>query len=79
MGDNKKSWDSMIKHALWANKITKKESISKIPFEIIYGVAVSKLNDQSLKDLGIPYFVAVLLRQGCKSRRNQPTNRTWRK
>ena len=26
VGDNKGSWDNKIKYALWANKITKKES-----------------------------------------------------
>jgi transposase InsO family protein len=30
VGDNKKSWDSKIKYALWEDRITKKDSIGKI-------------------------------------------------
>lgn len=41
MGDNKKSWESKIKHALWANKITKKEATGKRPFALIYGIEVT--------------------------------------
>ena len=36
IGDNKKSWDSKIKFALWANRITKKSSTGKSPFELVY-------------------------------------------
>ena len=38
VGDNKKSWDSKIKHALWADRITKKASTGKSPFELVYSV-----------------------------------------
>ena len=34
--DNKKDWDSMIKFALWANRITKKSSSERSPFEFVY-------------------------------------------
>jgi transposase InsO family protein len=37
IGQNKKSWDSKIKYALWANCITTKNSTRKIPFELVYG------------------------------------------
>ena len=38
VGENKRSWDSKIKHALWADRITKKASTGKSPFELVYGV-----------------------------------------
>jgi hypothetical protein len=38
VGENKKSWDSKIKHALWADRITKKEATGKSPFELVYGL-----------------------------------------
>ena len=41
VGDNKKSWDSKIKFALWANKITKKSATGKSPFELVYGLDVT--------------------------------------
>jgi hypothetical protein len=37
VGENKKYWDSKVKHALWADIITKKETIRKSPFELVYG------------------------------------------
>jgi hypothetical protein len=37
MGDNKKSWDNKIKYALWDDRITKKDSTRKSPFELVYG------------------------------------------
>ena len=37
IGDNKKSWDSKIKFALWADRITKKSATGKSPFELVYG------------------------------------------
>jgi hypothetical protein len=37
MGENKRSWDSKIKYALWADRITTKTSMGKTPFEIVYG------------------------------------------
>lgn len=41
VGDNKKSWDSKIKFALWANRITKKSATGKSPFELVYGLDVT--------------------------------------
>jgi transposase InsO family protein len=36
--ENKKSLDSKIKHALWADRITNKVATGKIPFELVYGL-----------------------------------------
>ena len=41
VGDNKKAWDSKIKFALWAYRITKKSATEKYPFELVYGVNVT--------------------------------------
>ena len=41
VGDNKKAWDIKIKLALWADRITKKSSIGRIPFELVYGLDVT--------------------------------------
>jgi hypothetical protein len=41
VGDNKRSWDSKIKFALWADRITKKSSTGKSPFELVYGLDVT--------------------------------------
>ena len=41
IGNNKKSWDSKIKYALWADRITKKSATGKIPFELVYGLTIS--------------------------------------
>jgi hypothetical protein len=38
MEENKKSWDSEIKYAVWANRITTKTSTGKNPFELVYGL-----------------------------------------
>ena len=38
---NKKYWDSKIKYALWADRITKKSATGKTPFELVYGSTVS--------------------------------------
>ena len=38
VGENKRSWDSKIKHALWAAIITKKATRGKSPFELVYGL-----------------------------------------
>jgi hypothetical protein len=43
VGDNKRSWDNKIKFALWADRITKKSSTSKIPFELLYGIDATLL------------------------------------
>jgi hypothetical protein len=40
VGENKGSWDSKIKYALWADRITKKVATGKSPFELIYGLDV---------------------------------------
>jgi hypothetical protein len=40
VGENKRSWDSKIKYALWADRITKKAATGKIPFELVYGLDV---------------------------------------
>ena len=41
VGDNKRSWDSKIKYALWVDRITKKKATSKSPFELVYGLDVT--------------------------------------
>jgi transposase InsO family protein len=38
IGDSKRSWGNKIKFSLWADKITKKSSTGKIPFELVYGL-----------------------------------------
>jgi transposase InsO family protein len=38
VGENKKSWDSKIKYAIWANRITTKTSTGKTHFELVYGL-----------------------------------------
>jgi transposase InsO family protein len=38
VGDNKRSWDNKIKFSLWADRITKKSSTGKSPFELVYGL-----------------------------------------
>ena len=35
--DNKKNWDSKLKYALWADKVTTKKSIGNSPFKMVYG------------------------------------------
>jgi transposase InsO family protein len=40
VGENKISWESNIKHALWDDIITKKAKTWKIPFELVYGLEV---------------------------------------
>ena len=35
--DNKKSWDSKLKFALWADRVTIKKSIGNSPFKLVYG------------------------------------------
>ena len=34
---NKRSWDSMLKYALWAYKIIVKKAIGTSPFQLVYG------------------------------------------
>ena len=38
VGENKKSWDSKIKYAVWADRITTKTSMGKTPFDMVYGI-----------------------------------------
>ena len=38
--DNKKNWDSKLKFALWADRVTNKKSIGNSPFKLVYGVDV---------------------------------------
>eukprot|EP00253_Pinus_taeda_P033477 PITA_33477 len=38
--DNKKSWDSKLKFALWADRVTIKQSIGNSPFKLVYGADV---------------------------------------
>ena len=41
VGNNKRAWDSKIKYALWADRITKKNSTGKSPFELVYGLTAT--------------------------------------
>ena len=36
--DNKKAWDSKLKFALWADRVTTKRSLGVSPFHLVYGV-----------------------------------------
>jgi transposase InsO family protein len=38
--DNKKAWDSKLKFALWADRVTTKRSIGTTPFQLVYGTKV---------------------------------------
>ena len=40
LSQNKRSWDSMLKYALWADKITIKKAIGTYPFQLVYGTDV---------------------------------------
>jgi len=35
--DKKKNWDSKLKYALWADKVTIKRSTGNSPFKLVYG------------------------------------------
>ena len=37
---NKRSWDSMLKYALWADRIIVKKAIGTSPFQLVYGTDV---------------------------------------
>ena len=37
--DNKKNWDSKLKYALWADRVTTKKSTGNSPFKLVYGTA----------------------------------------
>ena len=36
--ENKRSWDTKLKFALWADRVTIKNSIGTSPFQLVYGV-----------------------------------------
>ena len=36
--ENKKSWDSKLKFALWTARVTRKKSIGTSPFKLVYGI-----------------------------------------
>jgi hypothetical protein len=36
--DNKKAWDSKLKFALWADRVTAKRSLGTSPFQLVYGI-----------------------------------------
>jgi hypothetical protein len=38
--DNKRAWDSKLKFALWADRVTTKKSLGTSPFQLIYGAEV---------------------------------------
>jgi len=38
--DNKKDWDSKLKYALWADRVTIKKSTGNSPFKLVYGTDV---------------------------------------
>jgi transposase InsO family protein len=38
--DNKNPWDSKLKFALWADRVTTKRSIGISPFQLVYGAEV---------------------------------------
>jgi len=35
--ENKRKWDSKLKYALWAHRVTNKKSIGNSPFKLVYG------------------------------------------
>lgn len=36
--ENKKAWDSNLKYALWADRVSTKKSIGTSPFQLVYGI-----------------------------------------
>jgi transposase InsO family protein len=38
--DNKRAWDSKLKFALWADRVTTKKSLGISPFQLVYGIEV---------------------------------------
>ena len=40
LSQNKRSWDSMLKYALWEDRITTKKEIGSSPFQLVYGTDV---------------------------------------
>ena len=39
INENQKNWDSQLKFAMWANRITSKRATGKSPYELVYGRA----------------------------------------
>ena len=37
IAENQRDWDSKVKLALWAARVTSRRSIGKSPFELVYG------------------------------------------
>ena len=35
--DNKNNWDSKLKYAMWADRVTTKKSTGSSPFKLVYG------------------------------------------
>jgi hypothetical protein len=54
VSENKRSCDSKIKQALWADRIIKKETTRKSPFELVYG-----LESRFLVHLRLPTYGSV--------------------
>ena len=40
LSQNKRSWDSMLKYALWEDRITTQKAIGSSPFQLVYGTDV---------------------------------------
>ena len=38
--NNKRNWDSKLKYALWADRVTTKKSTGNSPFKLVYGTEV---------------------------------------
>ena len=43
VGDNKRSWYSKMRYAVWLDRITKKNSTGKSPFQLVYGITATLL------------------------------------
>ena len=54
VGNNKRAWDNKIKYSLWADRIMKKNSIIKSPFELVYGLIATLL-----VSMEIPIFIMI--------------------
>lgn len=37
---NQRNWNSQLKFSLWASQVTPKQSMGKLPFELLYGKVV---------------------------------------
>lgn len=58
IGDNKMSWDGKLKFALWVDRITKKRSTRRSPFELVYDLdAVLPMNIKLPVYKLLQYFV----------------------